>query len=233
MKSDHPKFNLVVNGQRPRRFTLTTFVLLLLSGVNLASAQQVATDQKNAGDPAQYQVCVVCHASDGLGDEALGAPALAGSSAWYLQRQLDNFKNGVRGSHSNDQLGKQMAGFAAALSEDQIDQLAKYISAMPAVTSASTIAGNPTKGQQLYIVCGSCHGAKGQGNEALNSPRLTGLNDWYVLRQLQNFKSGVRGQHKADTYGLQMAKMAQLLTDDDAIRDVAAYINRLSKAQNM
>ena len=231
MNKGHSKFNFVVNGRWPSAFVLTTFVLLFLNGANLAGAQQAVTDEQNIGGPAQYQACVACHGSDGSGNKALSAPTLAGASAWYVQRQLLNFKSGVRGSHSNDQLGKQMASFAAALSGAQIVQLAEFIAAMPMVTPAPTIEGNLTKGHQIYIVCGSCHGASGQGNKALNSPRLTGLNDWYIVQQLQHFKSGVRGQHEADTYGLQMAKMAQLLTDDEAAADVTVYINSLPQTQ--
>lgn len=211
------------------RCVLIACVLLFLSGGHLVSAQQTAPEQvNNWGSLAQYQVCLACHGSDGVGNEVLGSPTLAGSSAWYLQRQLENFKSGIRGSHSNDQLGKQMAGFAVTLSEEDIVTLATYVAAMASVKQVPTIEGDLAKGQQLYIICGSCHGAKGQGNKALNSPQLIGLNDWYIVRQLQHFKSGVRGQHEADKYGLQMSKMAQMLVDDQAIRDVAAYIARLS-----
>lgn len=85
-------------------------------------------------------------------------------------------------------------------------------------------AGDADKGQPLYAVCGSCHGAQGEGNQSLNAPRLAGQEDWYIVRQLQNFKTGVRGSNPQDTYGMQMAPMAQILPNDQAIEDVAAYI---------
>ncbi|MFB3125106.1 MAG: cytochrome c, partial [Woeseiaceae bacterium] len=48
--------------------------------------------------------------------------------------------------------------------------------------------------------------------------------DWYIVRQLENFKAGVRGTHQNDIYGAQMRIMAQMLETDEQVRAVAAYI---------
>jgi cytochrome c553 len=61
----------------------------------------------------------------------------------------------------------------------------------------------------------------------MNAPALAGREEWYLVRQLQNFKSGVRGTDPGDIYGLQMAPMAQVLPDSQAIEDVAAYLSSL------
>ena len=53
------------------------------------------------------------------------------------------------------------------------------------------------------------------------------MSDWYLLRQLQNFKSGVRGAHSRDRYGEQMGFMARNLKDDQAMQDLVAYMNTL------
>lgn len=96
--------------------------------------------------------------------------------------------------------------------------------------SATTLAaGDPAKGKALYATCGACHGANGEGMEALNAPRLQGQEEWYLIRQLQNFKAGIRGSNPKDTYGMQMAPMAQTLPTDQAMEDVAAYIKSLGK----
>lgn len=98
------------------------------------------------------------------------------------------------------------------------------------VTLSSTgalAAGDPARGKTLYATCGACHGANAEGMEALNAPKLAGQEEWYVVRQLQNFKNGIRGNNPRDTYGMQMAPMAQTLTDDQAMQDVAAYIRSL------
>jgi cytochrome c oxidase subunit 2 len=87
--------------------------------------------------------------------------------------------------------------------------------------------GDAERGKSLYAVCATCHGDDAQGMPDMNGPALAGREDWYLKRQLQNFKSGARGSDSRDIYGLQMAPMAQLLQDDDAIADVVAYITSL------
>jgi cytochrome c oxidase subunit 2 len=67
----------------------------------------------------------------------------------------------------------------------------------------------------------------GEGNPALNAPKLAGQGDWYLKRQLHLFKSGARGAHEKDTFGKMMAPMAATLADDAAIDNVVAYIKTL------
>jgi len=61
----------------------------------------------------------------------------------------------------------------------------------------------------------------------LNAPAIAGQHDWYIVRQLQNFKKKIRGSDAGDTYGQQMSPMAMILADDAAINNVAAYISTL------
>jgi cytochrome c oxidase subunit 2 len=55
---------------------------------------------------------------------------------------------------------------------------------------------------------------------------MTISTQWQVS-QLSKFKSGMRGQHPADTYGQQMAPMVSMLEDEQSMRDVVAYITTL------
>ena len=96
-------------------------------------------------------------------------------------------------------------------------------------SAGSFAAGDAERGKTLYATCGACHGANAEGLEALNAPALAGQEEWYIVRQLQNFKNGIRGTNPRDTYGMQMAPMAQLLPDDQAMQDVAAYITSLAE----
>jgi cytochrome c oxidase subunit 2 len=89
------------------------------------------------------------------------------------------------------------------------------------------VAGDAQAGKPLYAVCGACHGAQGEGNPALNAPKLSGQGDWYLKRQLNYFKRGTRGAHEEDKYGKQMAPMAATLTDEKAMNDVIAFIKTL------
>ena len=99
---------------------------------------------------------------------------------------------------------------------------------MASATSAYS-AGDAKKGKALYAVCSSCHGADGMGVKAQNAPRLAGMSDWYLKRQIDNFKKGIRGTHKGDTYGALMRPMAMTLASDQAVDDVVAYILTLGK----
>lgn len=94
-----------------------------------------------------------------------------------------------------------------------------------AALSADLVAG-----QASYAVCGSCHGANGEGNAALHAPQLAGMDPEYMKRQLRHFKRGVRGTHEDDTWGRTMAPMAMTLADASAIENVVAYINTLPGA---
>ena len=74
----------------------------------------------------------------------------------------------------------------------------------------------------VATVCASCHGEDGAGMTGLGSP-LTGLQDWYIAAQIENFK-GWRGQSGT---GMLMSTVAPHLSEQDTI-DVAAYILTLS-----
>jgi cytochrome c oxidase subunit 2 len=76
-------------------------------------------------------------------------------------------------------------------------------------------------------VCAACHGAQGEGNPAMNAPKLSGQGDWYLQRQLRLFKNGARGAHEKDVFGKMMAPMAATLANDTAIDNVSAYIKTL------
>ena len=106
-----------------------------------------------------------------------------------------------------------------------VSRLLKW-SFLLATFSPSTVwaKGDAARGKPLYQVCVACHGAKGEGNKALNAPRLAGQEDWYIVRQLKNFKEGIRGTNPKDIYGMQMRPMAMTLANDQAMEDVAAYI---------
>ncbi|MEE8496389.1 MAG: c-type cytochrome [Xanthomonadales bacterium] len=175
-----------------------------------------------------YSMCSACHGVQGEGNEMLNAPKLAGQQGWYLKRQLKNFQLGLRGADASDTFGAQMAPMAATLVDDAaIANVVAYITALEETDSPSTISGDAVRGEKIFVTCKSCHGAEGQGIWALNAPRLNDVNDWYIVRQLKNYKQGIRGSHPQDLYGKQMTLMASVMRDDQAINDLVAYINTL------
>jgi cytochrome c553 len=63
--------------------------------------------------------------------------------------------------------------------------------------------------------------------QPLQAPPLILANDWYLLRQLDNFKQGVRGGDAiGDPAGALMRSIAVSL-DEQAMRDILAYISTL------
>lgn len=88
-------------------------------------------------------------------------------------------------------------------------------------------AGDAAAGKPLFAVCAACHGSQAEGNPALNAPKLSGQADWYLRRELKNFKNGARGTDDKDIFGKMMAPMAATLADDAAIANVVAYIKTL------
>ena len=101
------------------------------------------------------------------------------------------------------------------------------VAAIALVPSLAGAAGDAARGQALYAVCSTCHGLKAEGMKEMNAPALAGREAWYLVRQMENFKSGVRGSHPDDVYGRQMAPMVAVLPDAQAIEDVATYLSSL------
>jgi len=181
------------------------------------------------GDELFALNCAPCHGTEGTGNPALNAPALAGQKVWYLVRQLQKFRDGTRGAHPEDIQGMQMAPIVRLLANDrEIKRVAKYISGMPPFQAMATLGGDAGKGKALFTgTCMPCHGGQGEGKQILNAPMLAGQADWYLVRQLTKFKQGIRGSHKEDSEGMQMMAMAKTLVDEESMTNLAAYINRL------
>jgi cytochrome c553 len=71
--------------------------------------------------------------------------------------------------------------------------ISKMFLAIGISVAASTghAAGDPAKGEALSGVCAACHGADGN-SPAPNFPKLAGLGQKYLLKQLKDIKSGAR-----------------------------------------
>lgn len=177
---------------------------------------------------ASYAVCSTCHGAQAEGNPQLNAPKLSGQAGWYLAQQLQYFKQGIRGGNSKDAIGSQMVAMAAMLPDTAaIKNVVAYINSLPDTPAQATLSGDASKGSRHYETCANCHGGKGQGVWSTNAPRLAHMSDWYMKRQLQNFRQGIRGAHPQDFTGAQMAAMAKWLADDQAIDDVLKHIDSL------
>lgn len=85
-------------------------------------------------------------------------------------------------------------------------------------------AANADAGKSKAAACGACHGADGKALLAEN-PNLAGQGSKYLIKQLQEFKSGVRENAI-------MQGMASPLSDED-MADIAAYYESLPPVQGV
>lgn len=177
-----------------------------------------------------YGTCMPCHGKGGGGDLTLRAPSIAGLPQWYIETQLTKFSHAIRGSHPDDMEGARMRPMARTLKgEVEIKAIAEYVAKLPHIKpSAVLTGGNLESGKTRYEgICVTCHMADGRGNQDMGSPDLTSQADWYMLAQLEKFKTGMRGAHPEDIQGQQMAAMSMTLEDEQAMKDVIAYIRSM------
>jgi len=235
---------------------LSTLILSCVFLQQSSVAQMYPMDSDIGVDGEElFDVCSFCHGAQGQGGPALDAPALAGMEAWYVERQLHNFRDRIRGTHYDDVPGVQMSIVSGMVRNDAtIKNIADYIEGMepgapPELTAQGEIAGtarpfiwrskyadlqhsdqpNVEQGAKIYAqVCVVCHSADASGNEVLGAPNLRNFSDWYMHRQIQYFRDGIRGADTRDVYGQQMAAFSKTLTDEQAIADVVAYVKTLA-----
>ena len=192
----------------------------------LVCSSGLAQDAEDGG--RAYKLCASCHGFKGEGNQLVNAPRLAGQEDWYLDRQIKGFRDGFRGSSTDDAHGQMMAVMTRGLESDEdIADIVAYILTLPVAKAPATFEGDLSNGKTQYGPCAACHGAQAEGNLAFDAPALAGMDDWYQLAQLEKYKNGSRGNDPADVYGLQMAPMAGVLLDQKAMIDVVAYINSL------
>ena len=185
-----------------------------------------ATAALAAGDPtagkAKSAVCAACHNADG-NSTVTQYPKLAGQSADYLVKQLQEFKSGAR-------VNAIMVGMVAPLSPQDMEDLAAYFSSQQVARGAADPAlapageamfrgGNLTSG---VAACAACHGATGAGNPAAKFPALAGQHAEYVEAQLKAFRT----MERANDAGQMMRGVAAKMTDAE-IKAVASYVQGL------
>lgn len=204
------------------------WMLILAGCATLAGCGRAAGQGEGRPAVVFADNCGVCHGPQGEGRPDIQAPAIAGLPVWYVKAQLGKFRDGIRGAHADDVEGLRMRPMSRTIVAEDVDPVAAYVAALPAVPPDTTLHGNAEAGKALYATCAACHGPDGKGMEALNAPPIAQLDDWYLATQIHKFKSGVRGANPKDVTGAQMRPMAATLKDDQAVADVVAHLRSLS-----
>lgn len=206
---------------------LALAALLAGSWSPLMQAEDAPACNESVGQEV-YFPCSSCHGQSGSGNEAFGAPALAGLAGDYLAAQLRAFRLGRRGTHPEDASGRQMAFLAGSLRDEQdIAAVSCYLAGLAPARRPQVVTGNVTAGAVHYAGCVACHGSQGEGSRILGAPALNLTQDWYQLAQLNAYRAGWRGGPGADAASIQMRAAANALPDERAVRDVVAYIATL------
>ena len=203
----------------------TAAMAILLATTFMSHA---AEEAKSKADPAKGKViaetvCVACHGADG-NSPASANPHLAGQGSEYIYKQLKNFKavDGKPAARNNPIMG----GMVAALSDDDMKNLAAWFSSQKAKPAVAKDESKIALGQKIWRqgdfkkgipACAGCHGPAGAGLPA-QYPRLAGQFPEYTEAQLKTFRSEERNNDPE-----QMMRMIAAKLSDPEIKAVAEY----------
>lgn len=200
-----------------------TFVALITvffaaATVHAGDTPEEIKNRSAGGDPVagkeKSALCQGCHGEDG-NSAAPTFPKLAGQYGTYIQRQINNFQLGTR----KDPVMTDMAN--TVTSRQDLKDIAAYFSSQKQMT------GTPVKntlGEKLFrdYGCLNCHGEDGKGRPANNSifPVIGGQHKDYIVKQLNDFKSGDRDTDMSGT----MSDLAGRMTDAE-MEALADYLS--------
>ena len=199
----------------------SSYIGAILIGLSsLASFGLIAADSE-AGK-LKSATCAGCHGTDG--NSASGVwPNLAGQHASYLAKQLKDFKSG-------DRTDPVMQGMAAALSQEDIHDIAAYYASQKSKT-VTFDKGFVALGENIYrggiteisvAACMACHSPNASGNGPASYPSLKDQHSEYLVSQMKKFRDGSR----ANDANSIMRAIAGRMSDREMMA-VAAYISAI------
>ena len=203
--------------------------LCLLLGLVLTSTASLAIDGDPEAGKAKSVTCSACHGTDGNSVIPLN-PKIAGQHAGYLYKQLSEFKLASQTGGKEGRNNAVMNGMAAALSEQDMKDLAAYYasqelkigSAPEDVIEAGEALYRGGDAERGITACIACHSADGGGMNLAGFPVIGGQHATYTQQQLEMFRTGERNN---DLNGM-MRGVSSKLTDED-IRILSAYLEGL------
>jgi cytochrome c553 len=182
-----------------------------------AKAAKAAKPDLAKGEASFGAVCAACHGADGNSGTPAN-PKLAQQHPEYLVKQLQEYKSGKRANQI-------MSSMAAALSEDDMRNIAYWVSTKASKPGFAKDKDTVALGERIYRggiadrlvpACAGCHSPNGAGIPA-QYPRLSGQHAEYAAAQLTAFRDGVRKNNLA------MTQVAAKLNDRE-IKALADYV---------
>ena len=211
--------------------TLKTLILaagLSLAAVSFANEPEAAPAAPDAakgealysnGDAKRgVAACMGCHGANGVSGGG-AYPKLAGQHASYIVKQLKDYKAG------KDRANPVMSAFAGLLSDEDMANVAAYVSKQTPGLGTAKNKASIELGQKIYrggiagksvAACAGCHGPNGSGIPA-QFPRISGQWPEYTEAQLVAYRAGERKN------SVQMGAIAAKMSDAE-IKAVADYV---------
>jgi cytochrome c553 len=109
-------------------------------------------------------------------------------------------------------------GQASAMEQTPAEESAVHDPAMQ-------IAPNLDNGRKLYETCAICHGPQGWGTPDGRYPQIAGQNHQTIIKQMKDIRNGNR-----DNPTMYPFTLPSIIPDDQALADVAGYIEQLPMA---
>lgn len=195
-------------------------VALFAASAVAADVKAVAKPDLAKGEASFNAVCAACHGADG--NSMIPAnPKLSQQHPEYLVKQLQEFKSGKRANAI-------MSGMVAALSEDDMRNIAYWLGSKKAALGFAKDKQTVALGERIYrggipdrqiAACAGCHSPNGAGIPA-QYPRLAGQHADYATAQLTAFRDGVRKN------SIPMSGVAAKMNDRE-IKAVSDYVSGL------
>jgi cytochrome c553 len=160
----------------------------LAASASLAFAVLLSTPQGAPAASLQDRIasCPACHGEKGQSSDP-AIPSIAGQPKLFVMYQLFFYREGRRKS-------AEMNAVAQDLTDADLTALANYVAALPAPASPKVPEEEAPyrRGAELARarICASCHNPDYSGREQM--PRLAGQHEPYLLKSLQDYKTGAR-----------------------------------------
>ena len=209
--------------------TKNSVIATSLSAMLVFSSAAFAGDSPNdimmrigSGNPIAGKVksamCQGCHGEDG-NSLTPNFPKLAGQYASYIQKQIRDFQAGSR----TDPI---MSGMAATITAEQdLLDISAYFASQKQMKGDFPVASEG--GRRRFMDdngCVTCHGENGKGQAPNNPlfPVIGGQHKDYLVKQLNDFKNGVRHNDKSEM----MPTITGFMSNAE-IEEIATYVSGL------
>ena len=93
--------------------------------------------------------------------------------------------------------------------------------------AVSALLAGAAAAENQFDYCLLCHGANGNGNYGIRAPKLSGMEPWYLTRQLENFAAGIRGTSAEDAPGHEMKPGGLRVQQDKVLEAAVVFIGTL------